>query len=116
MQETCRLILLLGSITVVAFALEESWNVDSSEPAVASSAEQHGAAWRYTKYGWQDMREWRNVQAEVEPTPPAVHPLLWALGVLISSLAAMIWIGDSTPEEKPVHAELRRQRILNQLK
>jgi hypothetical protein len=60
--------------------------------------------------------DWRNVQAEVEPAPPAIHPLAIALGVLMLSLGAMIWIGDKEPEEKPIMAELRRQRLLNMVR
>jgi|GEM_PF-3338333 hypothetical protein len=116
MQQACRLIILCGSVLVVAFALEATWN----QPAVDERIESAGASavtpWRYTKHGWQDLRDWRNVQAEVEPEPPAIHPLAWALGVLILSLGAMIWIGDEAPEEKPIAVELRRKQLLNLLK
>jgi hypothetical protein len=116
MQQLLRQIILLGSILTVVNALEKTWNQDVPVPASAAAQAESEAAWRYTKYGWQDMRDWRNVQAEVKPTPPSIHPLAWAFGVLILSLGAMIWIGDEEPDEKPVLAELRRQRILNLLK
>jgi hypothetical protein len=116
MQQLLRQIIMLGSILTVVIALEKTWNQDVPVPTGASAQAESEAAWRYTKYGWQDMRDWRNIQAEVKPTPPAIHPLVWAFGVLILSLGAMIWIGDEEPEEKPVLADLRRQRILNLLK
>lgn len=115
MQQVCRLIILCGSILVVAFALDATWNQPVAEEAAAFGANATETPWRYTKYGWQDLRDWRNVQAEVEPSPPAIHPLAWALGVLLLALGAMIWIGDEEPAEKPVLAELRRQRLLKML-
>lgn len=116
MQQLLRQIILLGSILTVLIALEKTW--EQNVPAVAEDEVQAASepVWRYTKYGWQDMRDWRNVQAEVKPTPPGIHPLVWALGVLVLALGAMIWIGDEEPEEKQVVADLRRQRILNLLK
>lgn len=116
MQQLLRQIILLGSILTVVIALEKTWMQEVPVPASAESQASTDPAWRYTKFGWQDMRDWRNVQSEVKPTPPSIHPLAWAFGVLILSLGAMIWIGDEEPEEKPVLAELRRKRILNLLK
>jgi hypothetical protein len=116
MQQAFRLAILLCSILVVALALEATWYPPTTPNSGATELAAGETPWRYTKYGWQDLRDWRNVQAEVEPAPPAIHPLLWALGVLVLSLGAMIWIGDEEPEESPVMVELRRQRVLNQLK
>ncbi len=116
MQQAFRLAILLSSILVVALALEATWYPPETVNSAAEEVAAGETPWRYTKYGWQDLRQWRNVQAEVEPAPPAIHPLLWALGVLILSLGAMIWIGDEEPEEKAVLGELRRQEILNLLK
>ncbi|MCE2792856.1 MAG: hypothetical protein ACK56D_10125 [Planctomycetota bacterium] len=116
MQAVCRITILCLSVLVVAFALNATWNQPSADESKSVSSEASETPWRYTKYGWQDLRDWRNVQAEVEPAPPAIHPLAIALGVLMLSLGAMIWIGDKEPEEKPIMAELRRQRLLNMVR
>lgn len=116
MQRLLRQIILLGSILTVLIALEKTWNREVPVPAGAEVLAESESTWRYTRFGWQDRRDWRNVQAEVQPTPPAIHPLAWALGVLVLALGAMIWIGDEKPAEKQVVADLRRQRILNLLK
>lgn len=113
MQTASRLFILCGCIVVVAFALEATWNQPDTNRAAEAVATGAESDWRYTKYGWENLRNWRNVQEEVKPQPPTIHPLAWAFGVLVLALGAMILIGDKAPEEKPIMAELRRQQLLN---
>lgn len=106
MQQFLRHIILLGSILTVVIALEKTWKQDVPAATDREIQALSEPVWRRTKYGWQDMRDWRNVQAEVKPMPPAIHPLAWALGVLLLALGAMIWIGDKKPDERQVVADL----------
>ena len=65
-------------------------SVIQSEPT-AIPIEDSGSSWRLTKFGWQDSTAWVSDTFAPRPTLELIHPLVWAMLVLLTVLVATIW-------------------------
>ena len=65
-------------------------SVTQSEPTAVPLDDQ-GSSWRLTKFGWQDSSAWVADTFAPQPTLELVHPVVWAMLVLLIVLVATIW-------------------------
>lgn len=109
MNRIGRLALIFSSLAVVTFG-GLAFRASALEVSAERVNEAEEPLWRMTNRGWQDLRTWHDPQAATEALPPAVHPLIWTLGVLLLALGALIWSDDgdgrdfsSTPARRRIN-------------
>ncbi len=53
-----------------------------------------GSSWRRTSQGWEDSSRWFRNSDPPQQLLEAVHPVVWALLVLIAVVGVMIWASE----------------------
>ena len=65
-------------------------SVTQSESMVKPTVDSD-TSWRLTKFGWQDSTTWVSDTFAPQPTWELVHPVIWAMLVLLTVLVVTIW-------------------------
>ena len=71
----------------------------TGKPLITSS--DIDTTWRHTKFGWQDSATWTAADSFVpQKTVELIHPLVFAITILILVIAAMVWASNESEIER----------------